>query len=118
MSKRIVFYDTECSFCHKWAMRIAKWDKKEVFYFASIKGSHAQKMLSFTPKSILFLEASKVYIKSKAIFRILWLLGGSKKIIGLLFFLPGFLFDWLYNVIARLRSHKFQNRQLPPRFLK
>lgn len=117
--KHLLFYDTECPFCQKWALRVASWDKKKIFGFAGLKGKTAKKYLLFEPRSLVLLEnyenLQKVVTKSKAIFRIFWLLGGKRKVLGVFYFIPSFFFDWFYHFVALNRS-KGKKGELPPRF--
>jgi predicted DCC family thiol-disulfide oxidoreductase YuxK len=49
----------------------------------------------------------KVMIEGKGALRILWLLGGKYAWLGCLSFLPSFLFDPFYRLIARNRYRLF-----------
>lgn len=119
--KHILFYDAQCQYCRNWAWRISRWDKAELFAFASLKGKTAEKYGVLQTDSIVLLEdfdcSKKFYVKSKAIFRIFWLLGKRKKMVGILFFLPSFLFDWGYHLVAANRPKDEITGGFPPRFL-
>ena len=122
----LVFYDGECGLCDCIVQYLIKIDKHEQFCFAPLNGSTAKLYLHNLPPhlkgkdSLILIEDFKVdpknYIQSKAVFRIFWLLGGGWSIIGSLFFLPPFLFDWGYRFIARHRHQFFPQNQcfIPP----
>ena len=105
----IVFFDGYCAMCH-WAVKwVAKQDKNKIFYFAPLQGTTAKEKLAGIPlpDSLVFLEGDKVYLYSKACFRIAWLLGGVWTLIGWLSFLPDWLLvptDFIYSLIAKSRS--------------
>lgn len=121
--KHLVFYDGECGLCDRTVQFLLKADKKEIFAFAALQGETAKKMLKDLPDnqknvdSVILIEDWQtnpcVYIRSKAVFRMLWLLGGGWAILGLLNFLPAILFDWGYCLIARNRHRLFSKTECP-----
>lgn len=124
----LVFYDGECGLCDHTVQFILKQDKNKVFAFAPLQGPTAAKFLQHLPEdmkgadSIILIEnfrfsRQKTYIRSKAVFRILWLLGGAWLLLGWLSFLPAFLFDWGYRIVAKYRKRLFPQTEcfLPPR---
>ena len=60
----------------------------------------------------------------KAVFRIGWLLGGRWRLMGWISFLPAFLYDWAYRLVAHNRRRLFSDTCTTPstkfkeRFLK
>ena len=113
----LVFYDGECGLCDHIVQFLLRVDKEEVFVFAPLQGKTAEKFLAGLPldykqaDSIILIENyqlsdPEVYVLSKAVFRICWLLGGVWALIGALSFLPSFLFDWGYRLVAKNR-HRF-----------
>ena len=115
MAEHLVFYDGECGLCDRVVQRLLRWDKKKILAFAPLHGTTAQKLLRDLPSdqktvdSMIFIEqyqSSKrvVYTQGKAAFRIAWLMGGWWKALGWLFFLPSWLYNWGYNLIARNRK--------------
>lgn len=123
----LVFYDGECGLCDQAVRFILKRDKRQIFLFASLYGKTAAEYLADLPSelknsdSLILIENFKkwdrrVYIGSTAVFRICWLLGGGWSFIGLFFFLPAFLFNWAYRLVANNR-HRFFDPQcvvIPP----
>lgn len=129
MKKRLshlVFYDGECGFCDQIVQLLLRLDKKELFVFAPLQGETAREILPELPDryknvdSLILVENYQsshrsVYMQAKAAFRILWLLGGGWVLIGWLNFLPSFLFDWGYRLVARNRYRLFGQACLVPR---
>lgn len=118
MLRHLVFYDGECGLCDQTVQFILKKDKEKQFVFAPLQGSTAEKYLKDLPlnfktlDSVILVEDYKslnphTYVMSKAIFRIMWLLGGELTLIGWLSFLPSFLFNWGYRLVARNRHRLF-----------
>ncbi|MBA3721014.1 MAG: DUF393 domain-containing protein [Parachlamydiaceae bacterium] len=118
----LVFYDGECGLCDQVVQFLLKVDKGRQFVFAPLQGITAAKYILELPSelknvdSIILIEnykseSSEIYVLSKAVFKICWLLGGFWTIIGCLSFLPSFLFDWGYRLVARNRHHLFSKDQ-------
>lgn len=119
LQKHLIFYDGECGFCNQAVQIILKLDKKEKFAFASLQGKTASNFLKNDSDhlknidSIILVEnfeesKCKIYLLSSAIFRIFWLIGGVWILVGWLYFLPAYLFDWVYRLIARVRKDLFR----------
>lgn len=113
MQKHLVFYDGTCGLCDHAVQFILKADKKKIFVFAPLEGETAKKVLKESPEvdSLILVDdfglpMQRTYIQSQAVWRICWLLGGEWALLGWLSFLPGFLFDWAYRIVARHR-HRF-----------
>ncbi|MBA2367952.1 MAG: DUF393 domain-containing protein [Candidatus Protochlamydia sp.] len=115
--KHLVFYDGECGLCDHVVQFLLNADTQEIFVFAPLQGETAKKLLAALPSSlkqadsIVLIENyesidPEIYVLSKAVFRITWLLGDAWAIIGTLSFLPSFLFDWGYRLVAKNR-HRF-----------
>lgn len=118
--KHLIFYDGECGFCDQVVQFMLKIDKEKIFMFAPLQGKTAQENLKNlsvefkTGESVILIEnyntdQSKMYVLGKAAFRSLWLLGGFWGLIGLINFLPSFLYDWGYKLVAKNRKRIFPN---------
>jgi len=130
MPDHLVFYDGNCGFCDRVVQFLMKADKKKRFAFAPFRGEMAKKRLVRLPErvrqadSVILIEnykkeGGKTFIYGKASFRILWHLGGFWKLIGWVGFLPAFLYDWGYRLVAKSRSRSCVavQRGDPDRFL-
>ena len=118
--RHLVFYDGDCGLCDRMVQFVIKHDKKESFVFAPLQGSTAASYLTDLPPEMRFTDSlilienyrtfPRVYMLGKGALRILWLLGFPWMILGLLSFLPGWMFDWLYELVAANR-HRFFSDQ-------
>ena len=116
--KHLILYDGECPLCNRAIRVILKDDRKKVFLFSSLQGKTAQRLLSGTPfieppyHTLVLVQnygrtKQKILIEAKGSLRIVLLLGGKYAFLGLLSFLPSFLFDLAYRWIAKRRYRLF-----------
>ena len=118
----IVFFDGECPFCHRAVRFLMERDQKQLFRFAPLQGETAHSLLKdpIPLDSLILLENWKSRRQrelryGKGALRICWYLGGWWSLLGLLSFLPGFLADWAYKLVAARRHQLFKGRgQLDP----
>jgi predicted DCC family thiol-disulfide oxidoreductase YuxK len=114
----LVLFDGNCPFCHRAVRHIIQIDRDELFLFAPLKGKTAQELLmdSYVPMieadSLILIENfksnhRKVWIRSRAILRIYWLIGYAWKIIGAFSFFPGCMGDLFYRLFS-LHRYKFK----------
>ncbi len=114
----LVFYDGECGFCDHVVQFLLRRDNSQIFSFAPLQGSTAKELLKNLPKkywnedSLVLIQNYKTseqrfYILGKAALRILWLLGGRWSLLGWISFLPGWLYNWIYRIIAKNRHRLF-----------
>lgn len=105
--ERIVFFDGLCPFCHYWVQYLLERDENHQFLFAPLQGKTAHELLPsyfMSVDTIILLEDKKrIYTKSNAIFRIIKILGGVRKILLVFKFLPTFIRNFFYDLIARNR---------------
>lgn len=115
MNEHLIFFDGACGFCDKAVQFVLKKDVHKKFLFAPLQGETAQnKLSSIYPdykklNTLVLLENvdtphQKIHLLGKASFRILWLLGSYWRLIGWIYFLPGFLYNWGYRLVADHRS--------------
>jgi predicted DCC family thiol-disulfide oxidoreductase YuxK len=116
-AKHLILFDDTCSLCWRSVNRILAWDKKKIFQFSPIKEESSKLFLKQRWKelknanTLILVEnytsaSPKIWIKGRAVMRILWLLGGWRKIPGLLAFVPLGI-DALYSFVAK-RRHRFR----------
>ncbi len=114
----LVFYDGKCGLCDRAVQFILKIDHRKIFMFAPLQGKTAAKMLQNVSETIKnadsvilienFQEADpQIYLFGQAAFRILWLVGGWWWLLGWICFLPAWLYDWGYRLIAKYRHRLF-----------
>jgi len=121
----LVFYDGVCGLCDRFVLFVLKRDEKKTFRFAPLQGKTAKKVLAHRPEliedlnTVVFVEgyntaAAAIYTESKAVFRILWLLGGWWKLLGWIGFLPFAPFNFCYRWVANHRQQLFSSSCLIP----
>lgn len=112
--KHLIFFDDTCAFCQNSVHRIIKMDRKELFAFAGLKSQAAAHFLRGDKEylkeenSLILVEnyetySPQVWLRARAIFRILWLIGGKWKLLGWLYIVP-FGTDAVYRLIAVHRT--------------
>jgi predicted DCC family thiol-disulfide oxidoreductase YuxK len=115
-AKHLILFDDSCPLCWRSVNRIHAWDRKKKFHFVPIKDESNKILLKGRWKelknanTLILIENyatphPRIWIKGRAVMRILWLLGGWKKIPGTLAFLP-FGLDTIYSFVAK-RRHRF-----------
>ena len=115
--RHLVFYDGSCGLCDHTVQFLLKADKQRKFLFAPLQGETAKTILRNLPPdqkkedSLILVENfnqpdQQIYLLGKGALRISWLLGGPWRLFGWMSFLPSFLFDALYRILARNR-HRF-----------
>jgi predicted DCC family thiol-disulfide oxidoreductase YuxK len=130
MSERLshlVFYDGNCGLCDRIVQFLYKEDKNQLFVFAPLQGETASQYLKKLPPELRFTDSlilienyrssdPRVSILAKGALRIAWLLRWPWTLIGWLSFFPGWMFDWIYRLVAANRQVFFPIDQcfVPP----
>ena len=125
--KHLVFYDGNCGLCDLAVRFVFQEDKKQQFVFAPLEGETASQYLRRLPPEIRFTDSliliedyrssyPRVYMLGKGALRIAWLLGWPWMLIGWLSIFPGWMFDWIYRLVALNRQRFFPKDQcfVPP----
>lgn len=114
MHPHLVLFDGECPFCHRAVRHIIGIDSNFCFLFSPLKGEKAKEILGDLYDSIVKADTlvlvenyvsknRRIWIRSRAILRIYWLVGHRWKVFGLLSFLPGWGGDLAYRLFAICR---------------
>lgn len=111
----IIFYDGTCPLCNRAVRVILQADVNKKFYFAPLQGKTAKNKLQgvaipIGDTLILYEDPKHILVEGRAVLRICWHLGGWYSLLGSLSFLPPFLFDWLYRIVARNRFRLFSKK--------
>lgn len=110
----VVFYDGVCGLCNRFVSFLVNRDREGRLRFATLQGEAAQRLL--VPRggrpddldTVYLLRADGVLLmRSRAIIRALWSLGGAWRLVGVLRILPAPVSDTLYRVVAGLRYRLF-----------
>lgn len=114
---KIILFDGVCNFCNFWVNFIIDRDKKNIFLFASLQSEYGRQKLKefgFSESeydTFILIEDEKYFTKSAAAFIILKELNTSLKIFYPLKFLPAFIRDFIYSIIAKNRYQIFGMRE-------
>ncbi|MFM7764236.1 MAG: thiol-disulfide oxidoreductase DCC family protein, partial [Sphingomonadales bacterium] len=111
----ILFYDGHCNLCHKVVRFVVKRDKKKIFLLAPLQGETAVQQLSEEVRSVdsvVLLAGNEVYLKSRAAFSVLKLLGLPWSVLNVFSILPMSLTDKIYDAIARRRYRIWGRRDV------
>ena len=106
--ERIVIFDGICGFCNKSLDVLMKLDEEKIFKYTSLQGKYVKGLdVEEGLESIIFYEDGILYYKSTAILKILRSLGGIWVFSNMLYIIPRFLRDYIYDIIAKYRYKIF-----------
>lgn len=119
-SQFIIFYDGYCILCSRLLDFVIKHDKKENLLFASLQSKYALKILSEMGykhqeisklDNVIYLTNGVIKIKSDAIISILSDIDGIYKLAKILYIVPKFIRNYIYDQIALRRYKWFGKRE-------
>jgi predicted DCC family thiol-disulfide oxidoreductase YuxK len=117
MQEGLVLFDGVCNFCNYWVQFALKRNKKKSLKFGSLQGDTAKEILpgfNIDPNvlsSVYLIEKDKIYKESSAALHICKHLDGAWKLLYILIFIPAFLRDPFYKLIARFRYKWFGKKE-------
>ena len=116
VGKPVVFFDGVCGFCNHTVNWILRRDADGKFLMAPLQGNHAQQLvppeIRENLSSVVLLIDGHCYLRSTAVCRILMLLGGVWRLLGILLWLiPAPIRDLGYRLVARFRYRLFGRRE-------
>lgn len=110
----IILFDGVCNLCESTVHFVVRRDKNRQFRFASLQSAAAQEILSTyqydfdTLSSVLLIVDNTLYRKSRAALQIVRRLDGAwPALYYLLFWIPEFIADPVYDFIATRRYKWF-----------
>lgn len=110
----IILFDGVCNLCERTVHFVVRRDKNRQFRFASLQSAAAQEILSTyqydfdTLSSVLLIVDNTLYRKSRAALQIVRRLDGAwPALYYLLFWIPEFIADPVYDFIATRRYKWF-----------
>ena len=115
MEKAIIFYDSECIMCSRFALLVFKYDKNSSIYFSSLDSelfkSIKQNSTNFIPDEtvVFYNNKENIYYKSEAVLKICRQLKFPLNLFVVFNFLPTRFLNWVYGLIAVSRKKWFEN---------
>ena len=112
----IIIFDGICNLCNASVQFIIKHDKDDMFRFLPLQSAKAKQMINDLNKNIInadtvvLIQDNKIFTKSEAALRISKYLGSPWKFFYFFKFIPKFIRDWIYEVIAQNRYQWFGKR--------
>ena len=112
--QRVIFFDGVCGLCNAWVNFILKRDRAGIFSFAPLQGDYAKEMEPEASKNLntmIYHASGQRYYRTGAILRILRDLGGIWYLAWIFWFIPFFMRDFFYGLIARNRYRIFGKKE-------
>ena len=117
MSERnapVLLYDGTCGFCADSVQFVLKHDRKGEMRFAALDGTFGRAVVARHPEvrgydSVLYVDpardgrSERIYRHSDAVMRVATYLGGPWRLLQLMRFVPAFIRDNAYRLVARHR---------------
>lgn len=115
MEQYIVYFDGVCGLCNRFVDFLIRKDTKHRLLFAPLQGETAAKNLGVDPNqefdSVIFSEGGKLRYKSSAALRIMSTMGGAWKLMRIFLIIPGFIRNFVYDIIANNRYKLFGKKE-------
>ena len=114
----IILFDGVCNFCNFWVNFIIDRDKDDIFKFAALQSEAGQKLLNkFNLKTedfdtFILIDSEIYFTKSTAALKIARKLNYPVKVLYYFIFIPKFLRDLIYSLIAINRYKLFGKRDV------
>ncbi len=114
---QVVLFDGVCNLCNGLVIFIIKRDTKSKFKFAALQSPAGETLLRKFGLSendintLVYIKGEKYFLKSSAVLNILKDLGGFWKLLFVFIFIPKFIRNIFYNLIAKTRYSILGKRQ-------
>ena len=113
--KSVVFFDGVCGLCNRFVDFVIRRDQQQIFLFSPLQGQTAERDLPAEMReemrSIVLLEAEgQLYDKSDAALRVLAGLPGIWRGSKMMLWVPRFIRDLVYDLVAANRYRVFGKR--------
>ncbi len=115
MEKPVVIFDGDCGFCNFFVQFLLDIDKNDNLLFASsssdfIKSSLNPDELLVLNNTVMLLHNNEKFYRSKAVIKILALVGFPSAFLMPLRIIPSSVLDIFYRLIARYRKYFFRTQ--------
>jgi predicted DCC family thiol-disulfide oxidoreductase YuxK len=115
---RIVLFDGVCGMCNAIVSFLVRVDRRRAFRYAPLQGPTAEELRRTHPEiprgleSMVLVDDGVVFLRMKGVARGARYLPWPWKIGYAIFWLPRWLSDPLYNLVARVRYRVFGKRDV------
>ncbi|GAB4476706.1 MAG: DUF393 domain-containing protein [Thermoflexibacter sp.] len=115
-NKNIVLFDGVCNLCNGAVNFLIDYDKNNHLHFASLQSEVGQEILQHYGlnttdfDTFLFLSKEKLFTRSTAALEIVKVVGGFWSFLYIFRFVPTFIRDGIYNLVAKNRYKLFGKR--------
>ncbi len=113
----MLLYDGECNLCDNAVRFVSRRDRHHAFRYAPLQSEEGRQLLTaqgLDPRyldSVVVVSGGQAWLKSDAALEVLRLLGRPWSLFYWLRFLPRFLRDAVYSLIARIRYRLFGKKE-------
>ena len=121
---KIIFFDDVCILCNRFVRIVLKNDKNKTIQFSPLQSDFSARTLkmnhidSSKMNTVAYIHNDKIYFKSLAVLKIITSLKGLWKLSYILYIIPRFLADMIYDYIANKRYFifgKMKSCMIPPK---
>ncbi|MCF6244307.1 MAG: DCC1-like thiol-disulfide oxidoreductase family protein, partial [Sulfurovum sp.] len=100
--QKVIIFDGVCGLCNLSIDMLIKLDKHKTLKYTSLQGKYVKTLdIPEGIDSIIFYDDGRLYYKSTAILKIVRSLGGVGILANILYVIPRFIRDFIYDVIAK-----------------
>ena len=109
----VLLYDGLCCLCNRTVYFLVQIDHQAVLHFAALQSNTAKSLLEQVdysrplPDGVVLIHNGKIYTESDAALKSLQLIGGIWKLVAILRFIPHFIRNPIYRIVARNRYKWF-----------
>lgn len=118
-NKKVILFDGVCNLCNQSVLKIIKYDKHNTFLFTALQSEKGKEILnllrinSSKVDSIVLYDPGVSYdIKSTAALKIMQDFKGLWRISFLFLFIPEYIRNYLYDIIAKNRYQWFGKKEV------
>ena len=109
----LLFYDGVCAMCNGIVKGMLRADTERLFHFAPLQGPTAELARTLHPdfpkeiETVVYLRRGEVFVRSRAAALAMQQLPYPAKALSWFRFLPVWLADFFYGIVARVRYRVF-----------
>jgi predicted DCC family thiol-disulfide oxidoreductase YuxK len=119
----VLFYDGVCAMCNGIVKAMLRVDQEHVFHFAPLQGETAElarelfRGFPIEIETLVYVRRGEVFLRSRAAALAMQQMPYPAKALSWFRFLPAWLTDFFYGIVARTRYRvfgKYNHCPLPP----